>query len=109
MSEVSLELFKKHVRADDFADDDEYLAHLLATAEEAVIAETNRTADELRDPESGRLPSRLIQAVMMLAAHWYNQRETVSTVQMHEVPASLQALVKPFVRLVADKEGDKDT
>ena len=32
MAVVSLALFKKHVRADDFADDDEYLQHLLDTA-----------------------------------------------------------------------------
>ena len=37
MAVVSLALFKKHVRADDFADDDEYLEHLLDTAESAVI------------------------------------------------------------------------
>lgn len=39
---------------------------------------------------------------MMLAAHWYNQRETVSAVQMHEVPDALQALVKPYRKLVDD-------
>lgn len=104
MSEVSLELFKKHVRADDFAGDDEYLEHLLATAEEAVLTATNRTADELRNSETGKLPAPLIHAMMLLAGHWYNQREAVSAVQMHEVPDTLQALVKPFVRLVAEKE-----
>ena len=39
-------------------------------------------------------------AVMMVAAHWYNQRESVSSVQMHTVPGTLQALVKPYVKLV---------
>lgn len=47
MAVVSLALFKKHVRADDFADDDEYLRHLLDTAESAVITATNRTQEEL--------------------------------------------------------------
>ncbi len=100
MPEVSLELFKKHVRADDFADDDEYLTHLLATAEVSVLTSTARTADELRDPETGRLPAPLIHAMMMLAAHWYNQRESVSSATMSRVPDSLQALVKPYRRLV---------
>ena len=45
MAVVSLALFKKHVRADDFADDDEYLQHLLDTAESAVITATNRTQE----------------------------------------------------------------
>ena len=40
MSVVSLALFKKHVRADDFADDDSYLEHLLNTAEVSIITAT---------------------------------------------------------------------
>lgn len=107
MAVVNLALFKKHVRADDFADDDEYLEHLLATAEESVITATNRTEQELRANNAGEFPTPLKHAVMMLAAHWYNQRESVSSVQMHEVPDSLQALVKPYRKLV-DDAGRKD-
>ena len=44
----------------------------------------------------------MILPMMMLAAHWYNQRESVSTVQMHAVPDALQALIKPFRKLVDD-------
>lgn len=102
MAVVNLALFKKHVRADDFADDDEYLEHLLATAEESVITATNRTEQELMANNAGEFPTPLKHAVMMLAAHWYNQRESVSSVQMHEVPDSLQALVKPYRKLVGD-------
>lgn len=107
MAVVNLALFKKHVRADDFADDDEYLEHLLATAEESVITATNRTEQELRANNAGEFPTPLKHAVMMLAAHWYNQRESVNSVQMHEVPDSLQALVKPYRKLV-DDAGRKD-
>lgn len=104
MPEVSLELFKKHVRADDFADDDDYLEHLLEAAELSVVNATNRTLGELRDPETGKLPADLVHAIMLIAGHWYNQRESVSAVQMHEVPDALQALVKPHTRLVAESE-----
>ena len=99
MAVVSLALFKKHVRADDFADDDAYLEHLLEAAEVSVISATNRNIDELTD-NGVEFPSPLKHAIMMLAAHWYNQRESVSSVQMHEVPDSLQALVKPYRKLV---------
>lgn len=102
MAVVSLALFKKHVRADDFADDDEYLSYLLEVAEETVIIATNRTGQELLDGNNGVVPAPLQHAIMMLAAHWYNQRESVSSVQMHEVPDSLQALVKPYRKLVSD-------
>ncbi|MCM1022411.1 MAG: head-tail connector protein [Muribaculaceae bacterium] len=99
MAVVSLALFKKHVRADDFSDDDEYLQHLIDSAEVAVIAATNRSEQELIDGNGGEFPAPLKHAVMMLAAHWYNQRESVSTAQMHEVPDALQALVKPYRKL----------
>lgn len=99
MAVVSLALFKKHVRADDFADDDEYLQHLLDTAEDWVINGTNRTEAELKEMDGGTFPRPLIHAIMMLAAHWYNQRESVATVQMQQVPDALQALIKPYRKL----------
>lgn len=99
MAVVSLELFKKHVYADDFIGDDVYLQHLLDTAEIAVINATHRSMEEIYDTY-GEFPLPLKHAVMMVAAHWYNQRESVSSVQMHTVPGTLQALVKPYVKLV---------
>lgn len=99
MAVVSLALFKKHVRADDFADDDEYLQHLLDTAESEVITATNRTQEELAQMGNGNVPTPIKHAIMMLGAHWYNQRESVSSVQMHAVPDSLQALIKPYRKL----------
>ncbi len=108
MSVVSLALFKKHVRADDFADDDSYLEHLLNTAEDAVITATRRTERELTALNGGEFPAPLTHAMMMLAAHWYNQRESVSSVQMHEVPDALQSLVKPYRKLVNDASGENE-
>lgn len=99
MAVVSLALFKKHVRADDFADDDDYLSHLLETAEAAVITATNRTEAELTEMGNGEIPAPIRHAILLIGAHWYNQRESVSTVQMHAVPDSLQALIKPYRKL----------
>ena len=108
MATVDLALLKKHVNADDFTADDTYLQHLLDAAEAHVIGMTNRTAAELMVPGSSEgtavLPVQLQQAVIMLAGHWYNQREAVSGVQMAEVPYSLQALVKTFRQLVKPVE-----
>lgn len=103
---LSLELFKKHVRADDFAEDDDLLLFYLETAGETVVRDTQRATDELT--AGGELPKPLQQAVMMLAAHWYNQRESVSSVQMHEVPGAVQALVKQYRRLTPAKKIDTD-
>lgn len=99
MAIVDFSLFKGHVRADDFSEDDQYLQHILQTAEDAVISATYRTVEDLTQMGGGQFPKQLQQAVMMLAAHWYNQREGVAGVQMHEVPHSISALIKPFRKL----------
>lgn len=102
MAKVDITLLKQHVRADDFSDDDQYLAHLLEAAEQSVCTATNRTSDELVELGGGSLPVMLQQAVLLTAGHWYNQREAVSGVQMAEVPYTLQALIKPFRKLAND-------
>lgn len=103
MALVDLELLKKHVRADDFTDDDDYLSHLLEAAEEHILTATNRTQAELLELGDGEsLPASLQQAVLLVAGHWYNQREAVSSVQMSEVPYTLQALIKPYRKLAED-------
>lgn len=96
---VSLELFKQHVNADDFTDDDTYLQHLLTTATKHVIRSTNRTEQELTEMGDGSFPDELKHAILMIGAHWYNQRESVASTQMVAVPDSLQALIKPFRKL----------
>lgn len=105
---MSLALFKNHVRADDFTDDDELMQHYVDAAEAHVIQATNRTADELQQLGSGEYPAQLKQAVLLLAGHWYNQRESVAGVQMHEVPDALQALIKPFRKLAEDTTESTD-
>lgn len=103
MATVKLELLKRHVRADDFSDDDQYLAHLLDAAEQYVSTATNRSSKELLELGDGEnLPATLQQAVLLIAGHWYNQREAVSGVQMAEVPYTLQALIKPYRKLAED-------
>lgn len=102
MATVDIALLKMHVRADDFSDDDAYLQHLLDAAEQYVCEATNRTSEELAKLGGGKLPVTLQQAVLLIAGHWYNQREAVSGVQMAEVPYTLQALIKPYRKLVND-------
>ncbi|MEG1158763.1 MAG: head-tail connector protein [Acidaminococcaceae bacterium] len=100
MATMGITLLKQHVRADDFSDDDNYLSHLLEAAEQYVQTATNRRSDELLKLGDGaHLPVMLQHAVLMIAGHWYNQREAVSGVQMAEVPYTLQALIKPYRKL----------
>lgn len=105
---VSLAMFKKHVYADDFTADDEYLQHLLDTAEAYIIQSTNRTSTELSELGGGSLPVQLVHAIYLTAGHWYNQRESVSSGQMSPVPETTMALVKPFVKLIVDTPTTSD-
>lgn len=103
MAIVDISLLKKHVRADDFSDDDEYLEHLLDAAEDYVLRATNASSlDDIL--VGGDLPAPLRQAVLLLAGHWYNQREAVSGVQMTEAPYTIQALIKPYRRLCEQEQ-----
>lgn len=99
---VDLELVKKQVRADEFAEDDALLQSYTEAAEEYVVNATNRTLDELKamSADGNTFPLPLQQAVLMLVGHWYNQREAVAGIQMREVPYTFQALIKPYRRLV---------
>lgn len=99
MAIIDFSLFKQHVRADDFAEDDKLLRHYLDSAEAYVINYTHRTAEELTEIGGGVFPLPLCQAVLLIGAHWYNQREAAGGVQMYEAPHTIKALLKPYRKL----------
>jgi uncharacterized phiE125 gp8 family phage protein len=47
---------------------------------------------------ANEVPAILKQAIKMLVAHWYNQRETVGEAQGYEVPYAVDNIVKMFSR-----------
>lgn len=98
-SDSDFALLKKSVRADDFDDDDTLLHHYLDAAESYVLSLTNREEEDLRN-QDGTWPSDLLQAIIMLAGHWYNQREAASGVAMSEVPFGVMAICKRYRKLV---------
>lgn len=96
---LTLELLKRQVNV-DFDNDDEYLLHLLDAAVAHTRTATARTEDELNEIGGGHeWPAPLQHAALMLASHWYNQREAVASTAMSEVPLSFEALVKPYRKL----------
>lgn len=104
MATISLEYFKKWVRADDIDTDDEVLQQCLDSAEEQVVNATNRTREELLEMGDGeKLPLTLQAAVLSLAATWYRDPEAMSSVQMHVSP-QFTAAIKRF-RKLSSKEG----
>lgn len=99
---VSLELVKEQVVLDNYDGDDNLLTHYVETAEEYVITETHRTKEELiamsLDGES--FPKMLQHAVLLLSAYWYSRREPGDTVEVKEAPYTIQAMIKPYRKLV---------
>lgn len=109
---LTLELLKKHVRAEDFDADDDYLAQCLAAAIEAATLYTHRAADELHalaaDGADGGYPPSFGQAVLLLAATWYDQREAVGGQSQQPLPYGAEALLKPYRRLYAPTQATAD-
>lgn len=104
---VSLELVKKQVVLDGFDGDDDLLTFYIEAAEEYVVSLTNRTIAELEGMTSdGTFPKMLQQAIMLVTAQWYDHREAVASTEFHMLPNSLQALIRPYRRLVkCEQEG----
>lgn len=106
MATISLEYFKKWVRADDIDADDEVLQQCLDSAEAQVVEATNRTKEELLEKGGGEsLPLALQVAVLSLAASWYRDPEAMSSVQMHVSP-QFTAAIKRYRRLSSREGGD---
>lgn len=99
MALTPLDIFKKHVNADDFADDDALLALYLDAAEQTLLLHVGRDASEMLRLGGGALPPDFQLAVMFLAANAYHYREPVSAGTLSEVPYTLGVLLKPYVRL----------
>jgi len=99
MSQISLSLFKQHVRADEFEEDDELLQHYLDTAEAYVVKYTHRTLDELKEMGGGALPLQIQQAILKLAGDWYDVREDSSQNGDRPVSNGFRTLAMQFRKL----------
>lgn len=109
---VTLDELKMQMRV-DLEEEDAIIEAYGMAAEDTVASMTRRTLEELAvigraeaqlagevEDVAADFPPRLKVAVLMLAAHWYRNREPVATVAMNAVPYSLEVLVKPYRKLV---------
>lgn len=82
--------------------DDALLAQKLAAAEnyvERFLGFTFEGAAEADPPREGfedGVPPALVQAVLMLAAYWYEAHYAASDVSLREVPFGVQEIVREF-------------
>lgn len=107
---VNLQQLKKHLNIDSsFHDDDELLCDFCSTAEQCVERHID---DKLEDIiiASGRttLPPTLIQAILILAANFYANRESIAFSSHTELPYSLTYLLDLYKNYSKKYTGGKD-
>lgn len=112
---VTLEELKGQMR-EDWDGEDELIRLYGCAAEDAVIRGTYRTLEQLKRigyaestgiligddeamPEGNWFPSRLKVAVLMLASHFFRNREPVASVAQNPVPYTIDFFVKPYRKL----------
>lgn len=98
-----LDLLRQHVRADDLEGvDDALLRQYAAAALRMTEQQTARPLSEIAEMygSAGKLPEDVVQAVLLLAGHWYNTREAVGAPgQAAAVPYGVSALLRPYRKL----------
>lgn len=90
---VSLAQLKKQLRLGAASSEDEHLDGLIAAARRTIETMTNQViaGDEATLPHAD-IP-QAAQAILMLAAHWYDRRDGTA-----QVPAAVEALARPLRR-----------
>lgn len=92
---ISVDLFKKHSYITPGADEDDYIDHLLKTAEGNVQAFLQRNLDKYLD-DDGNLPDDISHAILLRAATLYENREPDAAVQIRPVSGTYYELLVPY-------------
>lgn len=112
---VSLAELKAQMR-EDWDGEDSLITLYGCAAEDAVIQGTYRTLEQLKRigyaestgmligddealPEGEWFPSRLKVAVLMLASHYFRNREPVASIAQNAVPYTIDFFLKPYRKL----------
>lgn len=96
MTIVSLEEIKANSRIEGNAEDT-LLESLGEAAEVTVLNLIERTQEDI-EAEFGKVPAPIRQAILMYADHLYNHRGIVNPTALYNVPYSIDAMIKPYIR-----------
>ena len=103
---ITLEEAKKHLNIDpEFTDDDAYITSLIQTAEAMVLQHLDyRDYRELMAYlEVVEVPMPVIHACKLLIGNLYMNRESVSPVNMTNIPQSFEYLLATYKNRVGYK------
>ena len=96
MTIISLEEIKANSRIEGNAEDT-LLESLGEAAEVTVLNLIERTQEDI-EAEFGNVPAPIRQAILMYADHLYNHRGIVNPTALYNVPYSIDAMIKPYIR-----------
>ena len=96
MTIVTLKEIKDNSRIEGDAEN-EYLESLGETAEVTVLNLIERTQEDI-EAEFGKVPAPIRHAILMYADHLYNHRGIVNPTALYNVPYSIDAMIKPYIR-----------
>ena len=89
---LSLSEVKSHLIVDEtFTADDNYLVSLIVTAEATVENIMDRQLSDLQ--EDGLLPTPILHAIKLLVANWYENREPLSSTNLHKNAYGVEPLL----------------
>ena len=96
MDYLTLDEIKKHLNLDSwFTDDDSYLESLAEVAQVAIEKHLGYSFNELKY-NYGIVPKSIIHAMLLMIGNFYNNRESLSTLTLKEVPLAYQYLLQQF-------------
>lgn len=94
MNYTTLNELKAHLNIETgYTTDDIYLTTLLDVAESACNEYTNNGLEIFNTYD---LPIQIKHAIILLAGHWYLNRNMVSFGQGYEIPYTFQFLLNPY-------------
>ncbi len=91
---VDIDKAKHHLNLDETFDyDNDYLIHLIASAEDAISKRLNvKSLSHLVDPNTGGLPDSVIHSILLLVGNWYQNREPVAMGTSAKIPYTFDFL-----------------
>ena len=97
---LSLEKCKKHLNIDlDFAEDDNYIQHLIEVAETVVERHIGYNLSNMVEDNDGQIPAPLEHAMLLMIGTFYNTRESVTFGSGTELPLAYSYLLDMFTNI----------
>ena len=94
---ITLQEIKANARIEDDSEDQTLLL-MGEAAEDAVLNLMERTIEDI-EAEFGLIPAPIKQACLMYTTHLYEHRGIVNPTALYNVPYSIEAMIKHYIRL----------